>query len=63
MSGKVNEVLWMNVHHGQKEQRVVRTQLAQTQPDKQASIDEATVHSCTTMQVKMVLAPKQVILC
>lgn len=41
MLGKVNEV---HVHRGQKEQRVVRTQLVQTQPGKQASIDEATVH-------------------
>lgn len=43
MLGKVNEV---HVHHGQREQRVVRTQLVQTQPGKQASIDEATVRFC-----------------
>lgn len=41
MLGKANEV---HVHRGQKEQRVGWTQLVQTQPGKQASIDEATVH-------------------
>lgn len=60
MSGKVNEV---HVHHGQKEQRVVPTQFVQTQLGKQASSDEATVHSCTTMQGQMILARKPVLLC